>query len=237
MRKRCLTLLLLLFLSAGLLSSCMSKKQLMASVDVPPSPTTTQSVAVDQTPSPIVASVWQDTYARFLRENIQKNKVDVDSLADGSDKQVRFYSFIAGGYPVTPFFYLYDIDKDGIPELIYVNAANGGDADIYSYKNKSISKLGSIKFYPFGGLGILADKTKGLYSDIGYKEQYGEIYVYTINSGVLTEKKFLEYNNQPELSPSQHSLPYSFDNFDMLDYYETTESNITKVIYGGDYKH
>jgi hypothetical protein len=237
MRKRGLTLLLSLFLSAGLLSSCMSKKLPMTSVDVLPSPTTAQSVAIDQTSSPIVVSSWQDTYARFLRENIQKNKVNVGSLADGSVEQERFSSFLAGGYPVTPFFYLYDIDKDGIPELICVNAVNGDDADLYSYKNKSISKLGSVKFYPFGGLGILADKTEGLYSDIGYKEKHGEIYVYTINCGILTEKKFLEYNNQSELSPSQNSLSYSFDNFDMLDYYETTEANITKVIYGGEYKH
>lgn len=183
------------------------------------------------TPSPMAVQTWQDAYTGFLRENIPVSEVDSDEFADGSEEQMRFGAFSAGGYPVVPFFYLYDINNDGIPVLIHIDAANGYDGDVYAYKDDSISKVGSIKFYPFGGLGVPLDKTEGLYSDVGYKGHYGEIYLYTMDSGVLTEQMVLEYNNQPELSPHHPGSPYSFDNFTPLDYYEVTETNIVKAIY------
>lgn len=213
------------------LTSCSVSEQSTAT-PTPITPTTTAEPETPATPPGAVLS-WQDAYAEFLRKNIPVSGVDFDELADGSDEQARFGAFSAGGYPVTPFFYLYDIDKDEIPELIYIDAATGYDGDVYVYENNSISKMGSIKFYPFGGFGIPLDKTEGLYSDVGYKGNYGEIYLYTMNNGALTEQMALEYNNQSEQSPSQPGEHYSFDDFALIDYYEVTETNITEVIYGG----
>jgi len=183
-------------------------------------------------PSLMGFQAWQDAYAEFLRENISTSEIDFDAFVDDSDEDARFGAFKAGGYPVAPFFYLYDIDSNGTPEMIYIDAAKGYEGDVYAYKNDSISKIGNIEFYPFGGFYILNDKTEGLYSDVGYKGHYGEIYFYSMDSDVLTIQTVIEYNNQPELSPSQPELPYTFDNFTQLDYYEITEANITEVIYG-----
>lgn len=175
---------------------------------------------------------WQEVYAEFLRENIPVCEVDFDAFVDGSDEGACFGAFMAGGYPVTPFFYLYDLDNDGTPEMIYIDVANGVNGEVYTYKNDSISKVGSIGFYPFGGLGVPLDKTEGLYSDVGYKRHYGKIYFYFIDTGVLTEQMVLEYNNGPEISSEHPGLPYSFDNFAPLAYYEVSEENIINVIYG-----
>ena len=177
---------------------------------------------------------WQTAYAEFLREHIPAYDVDFDASAIDLDAEARFGAFSAGGYPIDPFFYKYDIDKDGVSELIYIDAASGYDGDVYTYENNSISKVGNISFYPFGGLGVPLDKTEGLYSDVGYKGHYGEIYYFTMNDGALDGQMVLEYNNQSELSPQKPGLPHSFDNFTWLDYYELTEANITKVIYARD---
>ena len=173
-----------------------------------------------------IPEAWQSAYAEFLKQNVRTEEVDFDTLVEGSDAQARYMAFSAGGYPITPFYYLYDIDKDEVPELICIDAAKGFEGDVYSYIDNSVIEIGSIRFYPFGGLGMPLDQTGGLYSDVGYKGHYGEIYFYTMNSGVLTGQMVLEYNNQPELSVNQPGLPYSFSDFSRLDYYEVTEANL-----------
>jgi len=169
---------------------------------------------------------WQETYIAFLNDRIRNSEVDFDVLADGSGEQMWIHAFIAAGYPVTPFFYIYDIDDDGVPELIYVDATIGCFGEIYAYNNNSIEKIGSIKFYPFGGFGTPLDKKEGLYSNVGYKGHNGELYFYCIENGVLREEMVLQYNNQSDVSTQQPGLPYLFDNFTYVNYYELTEENI-----------
>ncbi len=237
MKKICLTFLFSLVLSSGVLLSCSTEALQTPGTNARSftAPTLTDSPVPVSSPTALLA--WQDAYAEFLRENIPISEVDLDALAEASDEEVRFGAFLAGGYPIKPLFYLYDIDNDGIPELIYIDAETSYDADVYSYQNNSISKIGSIKFSPFGGLGAPTDKGEGLYSDIGYKRHSGEIYFYDLNSGVLSGQMVLEFNNQPEISMSEPGLPYSFDNFAWLDYHEVAEETIEKVIYGGIWGH
>lgn len=173
---------------------------------------------------------WQDAYAEFLRENIPTSKIDRDSLIEGSDEEVRFGEFMAGGYPTVPFFYIYDIDKNGTPELICIDFTQDYCGDVFTFIDNSITKLGSIEFYPFGSLGIPLDKQNGLYSDVGYKGHYGEVLYYTIDNVTIVSQLALEYNNQPDVSPDKTGVSYDFDNFDRLDFYEVTESNILQLI-------
>ncbi len=172
---------------------------------------------------------WQDIYAEFLREKIPTGEIDIDSLAEGSEEKARLGAFMSGGYPIVPFFYIHDIDKNGIPELVFIDPTYDYCGDVYTYKNNSVIKLGSIEFYPFGSVGIPLDRPDGLYSDIGYKGQYGSIIFYSIKDGVLKNQFVLEYNNEPESSDHEGDA-YDYRNFGHLDYYEVTETNISKVI-------
>ena len=199
----------------------------------PPTPDTIPSLSptVPAAAATPAAQSWQDAYTAFLRENIPAGEIDFDALAQGSDEQERYGAFLAGGYPAYPFFYLYDMDKDGTPELICMRPAADYNGDVYTFTGNAISKLGNIKFYPFGGIGIHLDRGNGLYSDTGYKGQYGEVYDYTIENGSLKSQLVLEYNNEPEKSDHPGN-PYDLNNFKPLDYYEVTEANIAKVILG-----
>lgn len=183
------------------------------------------------TSSPAAVLTWQDAYAEFLREYIPATEVNFDTFDEGSEEQIRYGAFLAGGYPVYPFFYLYDMDKDGIPELILIDVTSVFDGDVYAYKDGSIFRAGGIAFYTFGGLGIPLDESEGLYSDIGYKGHYGEIYFYALDDGVLTGEMVLEYNK--EHSPYHRGWPDDFEGFTWIDYCEVTEANIIEVIYGG----
>jgi hypothetical protein len=171
----------------------------------------------------------QDVYAEFLRENIRTDRIDIDAFPEGSEEHARLGAFMAGGYPTVPFFYIHDIDKNGTPELILIDPIHDYNGDVYTFKENSIAKLGSIKFYPFGDLGNPLDKQNGLYSDVGYKGHYGEVLYYTIENGIIVSKLALEYNNQPDVSPDRAGALYSYDNFDRLDYYEVTEKNIEAI--------
>ena len=137
---------------------------------------------------------------------------------------------MAGGYLTAPFFYIYDIDKNGTPELAFINPTYDYNADVYTFTDNSIVKLGSIEFYPFGGLGIPLDKKNGLYSDVGYKGHYGKVLYYTIEDGSIVSLLALEYNNQPDVSPDKAGPFYDFNNFDPLSFYEVTEANILEII-------
>jgi len=175
------------------------------------------------------AQTWQDVYAEFLRENIPTGEIDIDSLDEGSEEESRLSAFMAAGYPIVPFFYVYDIDNNGTPELVFIDPTYDYDGDVYTFIDNSIVKLGSIEFYPFGSLGIPLDKQIGLYSDVGYKGYYGEILYYTIENGTIVSQLALAYNNQPDVNPERTGTLYDHDNFDLLDYYEVTEENISKV--------
>jgi len=99
---------------------------------------TTAEIAT-QTPSSS-KQAWQNAYAEFLKEHTPTFEVyyDATALSEGDDKQLLFGAFSAAGYPLTPFFYLYDIDNDGEPELILTDAANKPICCLYTYKNNSV---------------------------------------------------------------------------------------------------
>ena len=196
-----------------------------------------QVVGVDPTPQPVINQKWQIAYMEFIRGHIPVNKVDTVDYVYRAEEVALIGAFLAAGYPIDPFFYLYDIDKNGIPEIIYIDAANkfDGDVDVYTYADNLVIKVGSIEFYPFGGLGMPLNRTDGIYSDIGYKGQNGGVYLYTMDNGILTGKLVFEYNNQSEGSQQKPGLCMAFNkscDFAWLDYYEVTESNIQKLIFG-----
>ena len=173
---------------------------------------------------------WQEAYTEFLREHIQTDGIDIDALPEGSEEQTRLGAFMAGGYPAGPFFYIHDIDKNGTPELVFIDPVHDYDGDVYTFTENSITKLGSVRIYPFGGLGIPLDKQNGLYSDVGYKGNYGEVLYYTIENGTIVSQLALEYNNQPDASPDYAGGFYDHDNFDQLDFYEVTEDAVIQVL-------
>ena len=181
----------------------------------------------------IISLQWQDAYAEYLRENIPTSVIDIDALPEGSAEQSQLSAFMAGGYLIAPFFYIYDIDNNETPELIFVDPTHDYDADVYTFIDNSIVKLGSIEFYPFGGFSIPLDKQNGLYSDVGYKGHYEEVLYYTIENGTISSQLALKYNNQPDVSPEKAVTFYDFNNFDLLDFYEVTEANILKMILSG----
>ena len=222
MLKKLVSIFLVIQLVCLLLSACQNPIN-------SPSPGDESSPDAKPSPSPAVTVTisaeqsWKEAYATYLRENIPTGEIDIDLLDLGSEEQMRYSAFLAAGLPVDPFFYLYDMDNNGTPELICIRPAFDYDGDVYTFKDNAITKLGNIKFYPFGSIGIPLDKENGLYSDVGYKGHYGEVYYYTIENDALKSQLALEYNNQPEISDNSGD-PYAFHNFGSLDYYEVTEA-------------
>jgi hypothetical protein len=69
-----------------------------------------------------------------------------------------------------------------------------------------------------------------LYSDVGYKGNYGEVLYYTIENGTIVSQLALEYNNQPDTSPDHAGVFYDHDNLGQLDFYEVTEDAVIQVL-------
>jgi len=222
---------LVVLLSGVLLTACREQASSDSPGDDRPYSNTESS------PSPaandLAVQTWQDVYADYLTDRIPTSEIDIDALPEGSEEKARFDAFIAGEYPIVPFFYLYDIDKNGTPELIYIDFTYDFYGDVFTVIDDSIVKLGIIEFYPFGNLGVPIDKQIGLYSDVGYKGHYGEVLYYTIENGAIVRQVALQYNNQPDVSPEHAGAFYDFHNYERLDYYEVTEANVSNVILDG----
>ena len=162
----------------------------------PPSPS---PVSLSPTPTAQAAEAWQGAYAEFLQG------VETYNYA------VREY-IVPGGYNIPPVFYLHDIDKDGIPELILI--IDDGDwgsssCDVFTYTNNTVLKIGSIKWDWFGGIGEPVNSTEGLLSDASYKGHYGSLYCYTIQNGALFEQLICEYQFRPR--PGEKGYVYIYD--------------------------
>jgi len=221
---------LVILLNCVFLSACQGSDSSLSPGDHSYPNTTSSPLPTANAPA---VQTWQDAYAEFLRGNIPTSEIDIDALPEGSEEQARLSAFMAGGYLIAPFFYIYDIDKNETPELVFIDPTYSYDAVVYTFKDNSIVKLGNIEFYPFGGLGIPLGKQKGLYSDVGYKGHYGEVLYYTIENGTIVSQLALVYNNQPDVSPEKAGTLYDFNNFDLLDFYEVTEANILEIILSG----
>ena len=194
-------------------------------------------------PGAQAVETWQEAYAEFLR--------GVDTY------YIRDY-IVPGSYDIPPLFCLYDIDKNGIPELILISD-NGNwedvSCDVFTYGNTAAQHTGSIKFELFGEIGAPDNTTEGLYSDNSYKGHYGKLYFYTIEDGVFIERLICEYNFRPPIDENGYIYIYddngmisnviegevgyveaSFETLGlpcgpMFDFYRITEENIEKVIY------
>jgi hypothetical protein len=140
--------------------------------------------AIDKFDSPKTTD-WKEAYAEFLR--------GVETYG---------YEFrgstIPGSYPLSPVFYLYDIDKDGIPELLLLTddgAFNDERMEVYTFRDGEVKLLGELEFYQFGAIFGSADPAENaLYSDVSYKGHYGDVYRYTITDGELHGRLAYIYN-------------------------------------------
>jgi len=130
---------------------------------------------------------WEAAYIEFLRGVETYGYVERDY-------------FVPGSFGVTPAFYMYDIDNDGIPELILIT--DDGDwefssCDIFTYAGNVVSMLGSIEWDWFGSIGAPDNLNEGLLSVAGYKSLGGSLYYYTIRDGVLVEQIVYEWVLRP----------------------------------------
>ena len=160
-------------------------------------------------------------------------------------------------------FYLYDIDKDGIPELIIISDDGkweNSSCDVFAYSNNAARHIGSLNWDWFGLIGAPNDITVGLYSDDSYKGHYGSLYYYNIQNGVLFEQLICEYHFQPNAGREGYIRIYGEDgsiqsivedsdteyaedstkartlfNWTWFDFYSITEKNISDVIIGFDF--
>lgn len=155
------------------------------------------------------AKTWQEAYESFLRE------------VETYDYKNRDY-IIPGSYDTPPLFYLYDIDKNGTPELILISDNGEWDditCEVFTF-NKSFKKLGNMKFNFFGQVGAPNHFSEGLFSDISYKGHDVELYYYTIKNDILAEQLF-------DTESVEGSMQIEYTCFD---FYPITEENIRQVI-------
>jgi len=130
---------------------------------------------------------WEDAYTEFLHGIETFGYIERDYI-------------IPGNFYIPPVFYIYDIDQDGIPELILLSDDGNWEnscCDIFAYSNSTVQKLGSIKWDWFGEIGAPKYVMEGLFSDDSYKRHYGSIYYYTIQDGMLVEQLVCEYQFRP----------------------------------------
>ena len=138
---------------------------------------------------------WQDAYAEYLR------------TVETYGYYPREY-IMSGNYDVPPVFSLFDIDKNGIPELILISD-NG--CEVFSYIDGAVKSIGCMAFDWFGAIGVPDNITEGLFSDDSYKGHYGLLYYYTIEDDVLVERLCCEYNYRPAPGESNYTCIYPFD--------------------------
>jgi len=166
------------------------------------------------TPSPITQEirVWQNAYSKFLKGVETYNYIDREFI-------------IPGSYNIPPVFYLYDIDKNGIPELILITDDGNWEnssCDIFTYTSNAVIKIGNIKWNWFGSIGA-SDNADGLFSDDSYKGHYGHLYRYTINNDTLVEQLICEYQFRPHPDEKGYIAIYD-DNGDMQSFIEDDEN-------------
>jgi len=131
---------------------------------------------------------WMDAYADFLRGVETYGYLQRDDIVPGS-------------FDIPPVFCLYDIDQDGIPELILLTDDSNWEnacCDIFTYSKNIVQQIGSVKWDWFGKIGAADPIRKGLFSDDGYKGHYGSLYYYTIQDGILVEQLVCEYQFRPK---------------------------------------
>ena len=189
---------------------------------------------------------WQTAYADLLRKVQNFGYVE------------REYT-IPGSFDTPPLFYLYDIDVDGIPELIllsYDGAWTEPSCNVYTYTDNSVIRVGRIIWHWFGSIGAPDDFSEGLFSDASYKGHYGSLYYYTLKNGELIEQLICKYHFRPTAEEKGYIVIYD-DNGNVssviqddetgyaenspearellhqswFDFYQITEENIQSAIY------
>lgn len=160
---------------------------------------------------------WQDVYAEFLRGIDTYGYVTRDYI-------------IPGSYEIPPLFYIYDIDKNGTPELILISD-NGNweniSCDVFTYINNAAQKIGSMKFNLFGAIGAPNNETEGLFSDDSYKGHYGSLYYYTIKNDVFIEQLFCNFDSRTiSVNEAGYDEAYKQIEYTPFDFCQITEENI-----------
>ena len=173
------------------------------------------------------AEPWQDAYAAFLR----------------GDDILRLYDYDTSDLRSHLHFYLYDMDNDGVPELILQSFRDDLGmmlVPVYTYTNNTLKDLGIIPAYD--GLSIIENQNfPGIFSTRAYRSishhyssiinnQLDSIEIYSedwFRGGAdygLTE---IVYKRNDEWSKIIKDFPTS-----VLNSNEITEANIQQFIYG-----
>lgn len=158
MRKNILCVLLAGLLAVGL-TACGVGEELPSPAAVPPSPTVTVPALAEPaipsdapvptlSPDLLVAlpdreyQPWQMAYMELL-SLMCKAKLDYNSLTEEEKQSVYQEAIEDAAVLGIEHYYLYDIDKDGVPELL-ANYAIGSMVQCYTWQENRISSAGWI---------------------------------------------------------------------------------------------
>ena len=274
--KRAL-IIILIFLILTSLAACGLNKKTASEISTDPQSSATSMETPDPaeafTPAPLapkpsddwhMPTVVESANTEHLYKSTQSIKTWKTAYSDfllgvETNNYIEREYIVPSDYDIPPAFYLYDIDKDGIPELILIT--DDGDwenacCEVFTYINDDVQKLGNMKFDWFGSFGVSGNLMTGLYCDDGYKGHYGNLYHYTIQNGVLTEKIVWEYNFRPGIGEKGYIYIYDddgviqriiednetdyaenssvveemFDGYSFFKFYQITKDNISEMI-------
>lgn len=198
---------------------------------------------------PTLDEIWRDAYAQFL----YNKKPELLECIESSVSNL-------GGYHHLPeniremLFILYDIDRNGIPELILINS------EVFTFSNDAIVKVGDVDsfllFSPENRLYRLNDSGEAYEGIIQLSDDWDGYAVYhiTTTNGVLKKETIYSYRGElgwnnlwhttyrdgdenridiPDIILLQYKYPYSYDG--MLTFHDITDEEYRSYVIEGDY--
>ena len=182
----------------------------------------------EQPPAPVVpalppmpADPWRDAYAGFL-EGLAE---DLAQFRDFTHPDYDPNAPEGGADQVSGTYTIYDIDKNGTPELLlrYGLTEAGSHTSVYGYENETVVLYGDIPsghtaFYTWPG-------ENGLAYNWGHMGGHFVDRIYLANGELVQEKFFQEGTDAPvfEYTPMEQVLPGSLYLFEARTYVELPE--------------
>ena len=165
---------------------------------------------------------WQDAYANFLRETRMS--------------EYNMFKSYAPKYEPDFYFFLRDIDNNGIPELIarWDQSAAGHPVEVFTYSN-GVQHLGSYAVPgSVHGTGISDNpKFPGLFTGLGNYRYHIDLYI-TIKNNKLVEET-ISIGQTESIDEEQvitiHNTALAAELTRLIPAYDITEENIIKAIY------